>query len=117
MLNCEGEVSECTGDNIFIIKEGVISTPPVTAGILDGITRKFVMDVVAPALGYTVEERTIQLDEVFAADEVFLTGTAAEVIGVSHIVDDVIGTGKVGLITHELEAEFRRRVVENAPED
>lgn len=117
MLNCEGEVSECTGDNIFIIKDGAISTPPPSAGILNGITRKFVIDEIAPALGYTVEERTIQLSDVYAADEVFLTGTAAEVIGVSHIGDDIVGTGKVGPITHELEAEFHRRVAQDAPED
>jgi branched-chain amino acid aminotransferase len=117
MLNCDGEVSECTGDNIFIIKDGVISTPPISAGILHGITRKFVIDEVAPELGYTIEERTIQLGDVLDADEVFLTGTAAEVIGVSHIGDDVVGSGKVGPITHQLEAEFRKRVFENAPED
>ncbi len=117
MLNCEGEVAECTGDNIFIIKDGNISTPPISSGILHGITRRFVIDEVAPALGYTVEERSIQLSEVLEADEVFLTGTAAEVIGVSHIGDNVIGIGKVGEITHALEAEFRRRVAEDAPED
>lgn len=117
MLNCEGEVSECTGDNIFIIKDGTISTPPVSSGILHGITRKFVIDEIAPAMGYTVEERTIQLNEVLGADEVFLTGTAAEVIGVSHIGDEIVGTGKVGQITHHLEAEFRRRVTNDAPED
>jgi len=117
MLNCEGEVSECTGDNIFIIKDGAISTPPPSAGILNGITRKFVIDEIAPALGFTVEERTIQLSDVYAADEVFLTGTAAEVIGVSHIGDDIVGTGKVGPITHKLEAEFHRRVAQDAPED
>lgn len=117
MLNCDGEVSECTGDNIFVIKDGTISTPPVSVGILHGITRKFVMEEVAPALGHTVEERVIQLEEVHDADEVFLTGTAAEVIGVSHIGDDVVGSGKVGELTHKLEAEFRRRVLKDAPED
>ena len=117
MLNCDGEVSECTGDNIFIINDGKISTPPISAGILHGITRKFVIDEIAPKLGYTIEERTIQLDEVFEADEVFLTGTAAEVIGVSHIGEDVVGCGKVGPITHALESEFRRCVAENAAEN
>jgi len=117
MLNCEGEVSECTGDNIFVIKDGVISTPPVSVGILHGITRKFVIEEVAPALGHTVKERVIQLEEVLDADEVFLTGTAAEVIGVSHIDDHVVGLGKVGPMTHELEAQFRRRVLQDAPED
>ncbi|MFT4592605.1 MAG: branched-chain amino acid aminotransferase [Phycisphaerales bacterium] len=117
MLNCSGEVSECTGDNIFIIKDGKISTPPVSAGILNGITRKFVIEDIAPELGYIIHERTITLEEVLVADEVFLTGTAAEVIGVSHIGDKVMGTGKVGPITSAFESEFRKRVSKNAPED
>ncbi|HIN09215.1 MAG TPA: branched-chain-amino-acid transaminase [Phycisphaerales bacterium] len=117
MLNVEGKVAECTGDNIFIIKDGKISTPPCDSGILHGITRQFVIDDVAPALGYTVEERDIELGEVIAADEVFLTGTAAEVIGVSSIGDDVIGCSKVGPITHSFIEEFRNRVANDAPED
>ncbi|MDP7005975.1 MAG: branched-chain-amino-acid transaminase [Phycisphaerales bacterium] len=117
MLNCEGEVSECTGDNIFIINDGVISTPPCDVGILHGITRKFVINEVAPAIGLTVQERKIELDEVFNASEVFLTGTACEVIGVSHIGDTTIGCGKVGKVTKSLETEFKRQVSENAPED
>ena len=117
MLNCDGEVAECTGDNIFIIKDGKISTPHHEAGILGGITRQFVIDEIAPALGYEVVERSISLEEVRSADEVFLTGTAAEVIGVSHIGHDAIGSGKVGVITKTLEEEFRRRVATDAPED
>jgi len=117
MLNQDGEVAECTGDNIFIIKDGVVSTPPISAGILNGITRRLVIEEIAPTLGYTIQERKISLDEVFAADEVFLTGTAAEVIGVSHIDEKVIGSGKVGKITHSLEDQFRSMVTENAPED
>jgi branched-chain amino acid aminotransferase len=117
MLNLEGEVAECTGDNIFIIKDGAITTPPISSGILHGITRQYVIEEIAPALGYTIEERTILLDEVFEADEVFLTGTAAEVIGVSHIGDDIVGSGKVGPITKALEVEFRRKVSSDAPED
>jgi branched-chain amino acid aminotransferase len=117
MLNLEGEVSECTGDNIFIVKDGVISTPHVSSGILHGITRRFVIKDIAPALGYAIQERTINLDEVIAADEVFLTGTAAEVIGVSHIGEEVVGNGKVGPVTRQLEAEFRNRVSQDAPED
>ncbi|MBC8522585.1 branched-chain-amino-acid transaminase [PVC group bacterium] len=117
MLNCDGEVAECTGDNIFIIKDGKISTPHHEAGILGGITRQFVIDEIAPALGYEVVERSISLEEVRSADEVFLTGTAAEVIGVSHIGHDAVGSGKVGVITKTLEEEFRRRVATDAPED
>ena len=75
------------------------------------------MEVVAPALGHVVEERTVLLQEVMDADEIFLTGTAAEVIGVSHIGERVIGCGKVGNLTAQLEGEFRRRVANDAPED
>ncbi|MDG1137344.1 MAG: aminotransferase class IV, partial [Phycisphaerales bacterium] len=117
MLNQNGEVAECTGDNIFIIKDGNIATPPISAGILDGITRRLVIDEIAPALGYKIEQRTIMLKEVLDADEVFLTGTAAEVIGVSHIDEQVVGCGKVGKITHALEDQFRKIVAQNAPED
>ena len=117
MLNIDGEVAECTGDNIFIIKDGAITTPPTSAGILHGITRRLVMEDIAPSIGLTVQERTIKLDEVLGADEVFLTGTAAEIIGVSHIDDIVIGAGKVGKITHALEDQFRKMVSQNAPED
>ena len=117
MLNLDGEVSECTGDNIFIVKDGAISTPPVSAGILNGITRRLVIENIAPSLEYIVNERTILLDEVLEADEVFLTGTACEVIGVSHIGEKVIGVGKVGPITHDFENPFRSLVAEDAPED
>jgi len=117
MLNLEGEVAECTGDNIFIVKDGHISTPRKEAGILHGITRQYVIDELASFLGYTIEERRITLDEVKEADEVFLTGTAAEVIGVGHIEDEPVGLGSVGPITKTFEAEFRRRVMNDAPED
>lgn len=117
MLNTEGFVSECTGDNLFIVKDGKVSTPSVDAGMLHGITRRFVIDDVAPACGIPVEERMMRIEDVFAADEVFLTGTAAEVIGVSHVGETPISGGTVGPITHKLSDEFRRRVSENAPED
>ncbi len=117
MLNPEGYVSECTGDNLFIVKEGKIFTPPTGAGILHGITRRFVIEEVAPALGYPVEERMMKLEEVLAADEMFLTGTAAEIIGVNQVGETLIGSGKVGDITRAMGAEFRRRVSENAEED
>ena len=117
MLNTDGNVSECTGDNIFVVKNGRITTPPESAGILHGITRRFVIDELAPHAGYTVEERTMTLDEVLTGDEVFLTGTAAEIIGVKRIDDRQIGGGKVGPVTQGLAAEFRRRVMNEAPED
>ena len=117
MLNTEGFVSECTGDNIFAVKGGRISTPPEDAGILHGITRAYVMHELAPALGMRVEQRPMRLEDLYTANEVFLTSTAAEIIGVSAIGDHTIGSGAVGPITKQLEAEFRKRVGKDAPED
>jgi len=117
MLNVDGRVSECTGDNIFTVKDGHIVTPAADAGILHGITRRFVMEELAPALGHTVEERRMRIDDVFEADEVFLTGTAAEIIGVNRIDGRKIGCGIVGPVTRSLADEFRRRVSADAPED
>ncbi|MEE2908492.1 MAG: branched-chain-amino-acid transaminase [Planctomycetota bacterium] len=117
MLNARGEVAECTGDNIFLIKKGQISTPDLSAGMLHGITRKFVIEDVAPSLGYKIQERPHTVDEFFEADEVFLTGTAAEVIGVNRIDSTPIGDGRVGPITSELTEKFRSLVRENAPEN
>jgi branched-chain amino acid aminotransferase len=117
MLNTDGFVGECTGDNIFAVRGKQIHTPPVHAGILHGITRRFVIDELAPALGYTVTQPNMRLEDLLGADEVFLTGTAAEIIGVSAIGDARIGAGRVGPVTKSLEDEFRRRVKAGAPED
>ena len=117
MLNIDGDVAECTGDNIFVVKDGRISTPDPAAGMLHGITRRFVIDELGPSLGYAIEERSHRIEEVKAADEVFLTGTAAEVIGVSSIDGKPVGNAKVGPITTKLVAEFRRLTRENACED
>jgi branched-chain amino acid aminotransferase len=117
MLNTDGEVCECTGDNIFLVRGSRIVTPPVSAGLLNGVTRLFVMNEIAPACGFDVAERTIRLDDLFTADEIFLTGTAAEVIGVSSIDGRMISEGKVGPSTRRLVAEFKSRVASNAPEN
>jgi branched-chain amino acid aminotransferase len=117
MLNTDGWVAECTGDNIFIVKDGRIETPPLEAGMLPGITRRFVIDELAPALDLELTERMMRIEDVLHADEVFLTGTAAEVIGVTRIDEHVIGNGLVGSVSKALEAEFRRRVGHDAPED
>ena len=117
MLNLDGQVAECTGDNIFFVRGGRIVTPPVSAGILNGVTRLFVMNEIAPACGIAVEERSMRLEDLFTADEVFLTGTAAEIIGVSAIDGEVIGEGGVGPVTRRLIAEFKARVAVDAPED
>lgn len=117
MLNLEGEVAECTGDNIFMVKDGKLSTPSTSTGILHGVTRRFIMREIAPACGHTVEESVFPLEDLLEADEIFLTGTAAEVIGVTRIDDHVIGDGKVGPVTRDCIAEFRRRIAEDCPED
>ncbi len=117
MLNVDGQVAECTGDNIFLVKDGRITTPPREAGILMGITRQFVMDEIAPACGHVVEEELFPLETLLEADEVFLTGTAAEIIGVSQVDEHTIGHGQVGPITRQLNQEFRNQTAENAPED
>jgi branched-chain amino acid aminotransferase len=117
MLNTDGQVAECTGDNIFAVKGDRIFTPATSTGILHGVTRRFVMREIAPACGFEVEEDVFGIETLLEADEVFLTGTAAEVIGVSRIDDSVIGTGRMGEVTRRLVAEFRRRIAEGCPED
>ncbi len=117
MLNTDGQVAECTGDNIFAVKGDRIFTPSTSTGILHGVTRRFVMREIAPACGFEVEEDVFGIETLLEADEVFLTGTAAEVIGVSRIDDSVIGTGRMGEVTRRLVAEFRRRIAEGCPED
>lgn len=106
MLNANGQIAECTGDNIFIIKNGTIYTPPTTAGILIGITRAVVIKL-AGRLGIPLVEKEILPAELYAADECFLTGTAAEVIAVTKVDDRTIGKGRPGQITARLLAAFR----------
>jgi branched-chain amino acid aminotransferase len=106
MLNVKGNVAECTGDNIFIVKDGQIVTPDTDSGILVGVTRGVVMSL-ARELGITVTERTVTPDDLRVADECFLTGTAAEVIAVTKIDESTIGDGKVGQITTKLLTAFR----------
>ena len=106
MLNTHGNVAECTGDNIFLIREGKIITPPTWAGILEGITRNTVMDL-AQELEYTVVEDNFTLFDVYTCDECFLTGTAAEVIPVRSVDGRKIGSGKPGPVTNNLIEAFR----------
>jgi branched-chain amino acid aminotransferase len=105
MLNHKGEVAECTGDNIFLIRKGELLTPPVEAGILEGVTRNAVMEL-ATAAGITVREVPLTKHDVYIAEECFLTGTAAEVIPVVKVDNRTIGTGKPGPITHTLREKF-----------
>ena len=107
MLNREGYVAECTGDNIFILKENALITPPTSIGALEGITRNVVMEIAKNKLKLLVKEDFFTPYHVYVADEVFLTGTAAEVIPVTEIDGRVIGDGKPGRITLRLVKEFR----------
>lgn len=106
MLNDVGLVAECTGDNIFIVRDGVISTPPLTAGALDGITRGVVFDI-ANELKIPIRERDMSRHDIYTADECFLTGSAAEVIAAVKLDQRLIGTGKPGEITNRVIARFR----------
>src|SRR5450432_1271068 len=101
MLNHKGEIAECSGDNIFLIKHGILQTPPIDAGILEGITREAVLEL-ARAAQIPVHETALTRHDVFIADECFLTGTAAEIIPVVKCDDRMIGTGKPGPITKQL---------------
>ena len=106
MLNAEGFVSECTGDNIFIVKAGRVFTPPLSAGALHGITRGVVMDL-AREEGVSVAEPNLTRYDLFNADECFLTGTGAELIPIVKIDGRVIGTGRPGPLTGKLVDKYR----------
>ena len=101
MLNAEGFVAECTGDNLFIVKKGQLMTPPLSAGALYGITRSTVMEL-ATEMGLKVAEPNLTRYDLFNADECFLTGTGAEIVPVVKIDGRVIGTGKPGPLTRQL---------------
>ncbi len=109
MLNEHGNVAECTGDNLFIVKDGKVTTPPLNAGILGGITRRVVLRL-AEQLGLPPAETDIRPEQLYAADECFLTGTAAEVISVTRVDGRVIGDGKPGPITRRLLDAFRQYI-------
>ena len=105
MLNAEGFVAECTGDNIFIVKEGELLTPPLAAGALYGITRRVVLELAAQA-GIRACESTLTRYDLFNADECFLTGTGAELVPVVKIYGRVIGSGKPGQVTQDLVTRY-----------
>ncbi|WP_068783090.1 branched-chain-amino-acid transaminase [Paenibacillus phocaensis] len=106
MLNAQGYVTEGSGDNIFIVKNGMITTPPCYLGALDGITRQAIIEICRKK-GYSIQEQPFTLHDVYVADEVFLTGTAAEVIAVREVDGRIIGEGHAGPITLKLLEEFR----------
>jgi branched-chain amino acid aminotransferase len=105
MLNAEGFVAECTGDNVFIVKNDALFTPPLSAGALYGITRQTVIEL-AEDSGFKVSEPNLTRYDLFNADECFLTGTGAEIVPVVKIDGRVIGTGIPGRITRRLEDEY-----------
>jgi len=105
MLNSEGYISECTGDNIFITKGNQLMTPPLSAGALYGITRRVVMEI-AEESGLKVSEPNLTRYDLFNADECFLTGTGAEVVPIVKIDERVIGSGKPGPITGRLMRQY-----------
>ncbi|MGY3778904.1 branched-chain-amino-acid transaminase [Isobaculum melis] len=107
MLNSQGFVVECSADNIFIVKDGVIKTPTVNSGALNGITRRSIIEV-AKELGYPVIEEILTRHEVYTADEVFITGTAAEVLSVVDADGRKIGNGQPGEVMQALLPAFRK---------
>ena len=109
MLNISGYVTEGTTSNVFIVKGGVLETPPPQAGILPGITRNFVLDLAA-AIGIEAVETDIEPEELFGADECFLTSTTREILPVSRCGGKPIGEGRPGPVTMALSSEFRKRI-------
>jgi branched-chain amino acid aminotransferase len=105
LLDDKGKVCEGTGENIYLVREGKIHTPPLTASILDGINRRSAITI-ARDLGFEVVERDIDRAELYLADEVFLTGTAAELTPVREIDDHPVGTGKPGEVTRAVQSAF-----------
>lgn len=105
LLDEHGMVCEGSGENIFVVRDGVIATPPQTASILDGISRKSIIRI-AGDLGYEVVERDIARAELYLADEVFLSGTAAELVPVREIDDHAVGTGEPGPVTQAVQKTY-----------
>jgi branched-chain amino acid aminotransferase len=105
MLNHKGELSECTGDNIFLVRKGCLQTPPIDAGILEGITREAVIEL-AREKDIQVDEIPLTKHDIYIADEAFLTGTAAEIVPVVKVDSRTIGEGVPGPMTRDLMTRF-----------
>jgi len=115
VLNKEGNVAEGPGENLFLVRDGELYTPALAESILDGITRQSVIDI-AEDLGYTVHDRaTVSRGELYTADELFFTGTAAEVTPIRSVDDNEIGSGTKGPVTDEIQTEFFE-IVEEQPD-
>lgn len=110
MLNTRGEVAECAGSNVFIVKQGVLLTPPLSCGILEGITRAITLELAA-ALSLRLEERVISVEGVRSADEVFITSSLKEIVPIVRLDDASISGGVPGPMTKRLLAAYRERIV------
>jgi branched-chain amino acid aminotransferase len=113
LLNQQGYVSECSGDNIFFLRDGRLYTPPVWSGILEGVTRNVVIDLVRQKMNLEVLEEMFTCFELYRAEEVFVTGTGAEVIGCTRIDGRVIGDGTPGPVTKQIIELFRDHANKN----
>ena len=109
MLNADGNLSEGSGENLFLVRKGIVHTPPIASGCLDGITRDSVMALLGSA-GVEVVERTLTRGDVYAADELFFTGTAAEVTPIREVDDRPVGSGKPGPLTRKAQEMFKDAV-------
>ena len=109
MLNHKGEIAECSGDNVFLVRHGKLLTPSIESGILEGITRNAVIEL-AKAAKISVSEQPLTRHDLYVSDECFLTGSAAEIIPVTKCDARVIGTGKPGPVTKQLREAFHRLV-------
>jgi branched-chain amino acid aminotransferase len=108
MRNYRGELAECTTANLFLVRDGVLLTPPLAAGLLAGITRAFVLEI-AKDLGVESREAALHDDDLFTADEAFLTSTTRELVPITTVDETTIGTGRPGPLTNRLLAEYRAR--------
>jgi branched-chain amino acid aminotransferase len=106
LLNRDGRVSEGSGENIFLIRRGVAVTPSLDQSVLEGITRRSLITLIRDELGLTLEERPVERGELFVAEEIFLTGTAAQITAVTHIDHRPIGSGQMGPVTTRLRSLF-----------
>jgi branched-chain amino acid aminotransferase len=109
LLNERGEVSECTAANIFAVEGDKVVTPPLSSGCLEGVTRGILMEIAGDA-GVVVTERAMRLEDLYAADEVFITSTNRNVLGVKEIASHVAGSGATGDITKKLDEVFEAYV-------
>lgn len=115
VLTEDGHISEGSAENIFMLRDGVLITPPVTDNVLEGITRRSVMELAEKELGLTVLERSIDRTEVYICEELFMTGTAAQVTAITRVDYRAVGDGKMGPITSQLRALFDQTVRGNNP--